>query len=51
MRPAEGTVQIVGSHSKKVDCSTCGGSGKQKIGSNGHVTEVNCSVCHGSGKV
>jgi DnaJ-class molecular chaperone len=51
MWAAESTVQIVGSHSKKENCSACGGSGKQKIGSNGHVTEVNCTVCHGSGKV
>jgi DnaJ-class molecular chaperone len=41
----------MGRHGKQENCSSCGGSGKQKIGENGNVRTVNCSVCHGSGKV
>ena len=41
----------MGKHSKKVDCSACGGKGKVTIGNNGTTTTVKCVACNGTGKV
>lgn len=34
----------------KKSCTTCGGSGREEIGSGGGI-DIECNVCHGSGSV
>ncbi|SEG87492.1 hypothetical protein SAMN04489712_120143 [Thermomonospora echinospora] len=41
----------MGKHAKKVDCSSCSGTGKMKIGNNGTTTTIKCTMCKGTGKV